>query len=437
MAELDKQEGPHLESLEGDCDVNARWNSLPDVLVIYIYEYLCDYARLQMACACKRWRDLFYTPSLWRRRRVHFIGLKAENKARRECQYIKIMGRYLKTLTVSFGKPTYRTVKVMALAAETYLKQLLYDSKLRLTGFVLHHLALEHCWHFWISRNKVIGTLCRLFRRLRYLETVTVVSCRLSLLEGCRLLESLGRGYAANTLKVLSADDLFQTNIIPVRHKRYVHVMSKFSGLTQIYVNYGSINAGILDSFAENLSNTLQKLTLSIEKNVSNFIIPSEVWKNFSKHCRHAVVTLYIYVTGRLYDPTQPLVKGVPVAEVNAVSWASIAQHDHMQGQIPLLIRHVGRTYSDTLEHLTLQLDQNPPIDEDLLYLLNTCRKLRHLQLCCCLAVTTVDKIRLLLVQNVIHLQSLTLNIHGLNEREWHQLRTIQQSLIDAINGRS
>ncbi|XP_033747374.1 uncharacterized protein LOC117332536 [Pecten maximus] len=118
------------------------------------------------------------------------------------------------------------------------------------------------------------------------------------------------------------------------------------------------------------------------------------------------------------------------------VSCASIATHDDMQGQIPFLVRHIGRTYQDTLEHLTLQLDKNPPIDEELLYLLISNRKLRHIQLCCHLVVPTIDKIRLLLIHNKLHLHSMTLNIHGLNECEWQQLRQIQQSLVNAINGR-
>lgn len=363
MAALDNDEDHQLERSEADGDYSPAWASLPDVLVIQIYGYLRDHTRLCMACVCKRWKALFYTPSLWRRRRVHFTGARSENKAKRECEYMKVLGRHLKTMSLSFGNPTYRTVKVMALAAETYLKQLVYDPRIRLTEFVLHHLDLEHNWHFWISRNKVVGNLCRLFKRLRYLQTINVISCRVSLAEGCRLLESLARGYAGRTLRILSADDLFQTNILPIRHKRYVNVWPNFKSLTQIYFNYGAVNAEMLKTFGENLSKTLQKLTLSIEKNVSHIVIGSDAWENFSKCCPMATVTFYIYVTGRYYDPTVALVKGIPVSELDTLSWATIATRDDMQAQIPRLLKHVGKTYADTIG------TYKPP---DMLYITDT-----------------------------------------------------------------
>lgn len=324
---------------------DSDWENLPDIIVIEIYKYLKDADRLRMSCVCNQWHDMFSSPILWQTRHVHFNVVSSL----KDMIFLQRFGHYLRTLILSFSTPTFRTVKRITSHAETFLTALSNFPKLNVTEVILHHLDFETYWHYWMCRHRVISALCRLMRKARHIHTLNAVSSRLSITEGCRLLESLSRGYGGATLNILFADDLFQSTVKPCKHKRFINTMHKFTNLSYIYLNYMALNSEILRIFAKNLQTTLTKITLSVEQDVSDCIITSKDWTSFSRACPITKIIFCIYATGPSYAVIAPMVKGIPVSEIDIVSWATVTSVDNMQQQIPNLIQHLGKTYTTTI----------------------------------------------------------------------------------------
>lgn len=338
------------EDTQDENECYSRWNHLPDIVLLEIYSLLGDSDRLRMATVCKQWKRIFYSPFLWRKRKFMFGGVLAEDTAKKACAYLKVFGKHLRVLTVGFHAPTLRTVKAISRAAETFFKRLTFLPGLHLKQFTLFHVNMEHYWHFLISRNRVINALCRFLRRLRFLQTLNLVAARLTLSDGCRVLESLTRGCAARTLRTFYMEDIFTSTVFPVLHKRYIYAVSKFRGLRYLYTNYNTVNGQILLNFAKNLGENFEKLTVTVDEDISRNLIPEDTWFKFARKCRNVSVSFYIYASGFQHSVTEALVDGIPMTEVDIVSWPALVSHrPDVERRIPLLIKHVAEFYYRTL----------------------------------------------------------------------------------------
>ncbi|KAJ8312287.1 hypothetical protein KUTeg_009660 [Tegillarca granosa] len=410
------------ENSQDESDGYSRWNHLPDIVLLEIYSLLGDTDRLHMATVCRHWKRMFYSPYLWRKRKFMFGGMLAEESAKKACAYLKIFGRHLRVLTVGFHAPTLRTVKSISRAAEIFFKRMTFLPELHLKEFTLFHINMEHYWHFLISRNRVINAVCRFLRRLRFLHTLNLVAARLTLSDGCRVLESLTRGCAARTLRTFYMEDIFTSSVFPVIHKRYLNAVSKFRGLRYLYTNYNTVNGQILLNFAKNLGDYFERLTVTIDEDVSRNLIPEDAWVKFARKCRNIKVSFYIYASGFQHSVTEALVDGIPMIEVDIVSWPALVSHrPDVERRIPLLIKHVADSYYKTL-------------DETLLYLLRKCNRVRELNLYCRLSVATVETLCKYQQEGKIDLHSLNLSIHGLTDEEWAHLTRVRSQLLAVIS---
>lgn len=332
------------------CDLgqSSDWCYLPDVALIEVYKYLDDSERVAAARVCKNWLRLFETPLLWRYRCVSFGGFDAMGTADRACRYIKRFGKHLRSLAIRFQGPTYRTVKVISQATEVFLKKLAVIANMRLKEFTLYHANMENHWHFVASKNRVVASLCRFLRRCRELEVLNLIAARVTLVDGCRILESLGRGAASKTLKFLYMEDMFQTNVIPISISRYRNAMSKMKGLTYIYTNYNTVNGEILRHFAR--EQKMKTFTLTIDCDINSWVIEPETWTYFKRQCPDTKVIFYIYASGFRHGIQHALPETVPMKEIDIIAWPAIVEsRAEAQTRLCGLIHHISNVYSDTL----------------------------------------------------------------------------------------
>ena len=325
----------------------SDWGQLPDVSLVEVYSYVKDTDKLNMACVCKHWNRLFSSPVLWRERKIEFNSLAADRTAEKEIQFLSKHGQHLNKLKLGFGQPSFRSCALISKAADNFLRRLTLRNDIHLKEIDLDNLLMEQHWHFILSRNRVVTALCRMLRKQRYLETACLSSGRMRIFDGCRVLEALTKGPTVNTIKAIYMENLFETNIYPIRQVRYINAMSRFQCLEQLHLNYKYINSQILQAFGKNLSRTLEYLSLMMEGEVRGIEIPSESWEQFAKLCRKVRVGIYICTTIlRGNDMRSPFVRGIPLVEIYLTSWARI---DDTEQRLAPFLRHVGNIYKNTL----------------------------------------------------------------------------------------
>lgn len=329
---------------------SSDWNVVPDLVLLNVFFQLEDEDRLSMALVCKNWYRLFQSPQLWRNRRVIFSTEKPYTTATNSLGFLKTFGKNLRVLTVGFAMPNFRNAKQISKAVEFYFIKATNIPDLRLKEFTLQNANMELYWHFILSRKRIISSLCRFLRRLHELTLINLIAAKMSLTDGCRVLESLGRGQASKTLQTVFIEDMFQAYISPNKHKRYTQAMSKFKSISWIYTNYDTINAQIMKNIANCMGEQFQKLTLTIDCDVSSNIIRSEDWSNFAEHCPNAEVVVYIYASAFKQDVPSILVPGIPLKEIDIVSWPSVdSARRALESNISSTLCHVALTYSNRI----------------------------------------------------------------------------------------
>ena len=323
------------------------WDQLPDVSLVEVYLNLKDTDRLNMACTCKNWNRLFSSSVLWRERTVEFNSLAAERTAEKEIRFLSKHGHHLNKLKLGFGQPSFRSCAVISKAAENYLKRLTIRNDIHLKTIDLENLHMEQHWHFILSRNRLITALCRMLRKQRFLETVYLSGARMRIFDACRILESLAKGPTVSTIKSLYIEDLFETNVYPIRQPRYVSAMSRFLRLESVHLNYKYLNDLVLRNFGRRLSKTLQYLSVILEGDVRGIEIPSHCWEELKEYCPILKVGICLCTTIlRGNDLRTPFVRGMPISDVYLTSWARI---DDTEQRLAALLRHFGNTYRSTL----------------------------------------------------------------------------------------
>ncbi|CAG2251326.1 unnamed protein product [Mytilus edulis] len=218
---------------------------------------------------------------------------------------------------------------------------------MRLKEFTLYHANMENHWHFVASKNRVVASLCRFLRRCRELEVLNLIAARVTLVDGCRILESLGRGAASKTLKFLYMEDMFQTNVIPISISRYRNAMSKMKGLTYIYTNYNTVNGEILRHFAR--EQKMKTFTLTIDCDINSWVIEPETWTYFKGNVL-TPKSYSIYASGFRHGIQHALPETVPMKEIDIIAWPAIVEsRAEAQTRLCGLIHHISNVYSDTL----------------------------------------------------------------------------------------
>ena len=326
---------------------STPWNDIPDVALLYIYQNLKNSDRLNVACTCKNWKRIFASSILWRERRVHFDTRWPEHKAEIEKTFIDKFGHCLHKLTLMIGQPTFKSCMTISKAVDSYLKHISRRNDIYLRELDLEHLHFEQNWHFILSRNRLVTSVCRMLRKQNCLENVYLSGARMRIFDGCRVLEALGKGFTGRTITNLYMEDFFEVNIIPFRHQRFVSAMSKFFSLKHLHINYRYLNSEILRNFANTLSPCLKGMSMILDGDVRGIEIPSEVWYEFCVRCPTVKVNIYLCTTILRGNDLRPaFVPEMPLHECYLTSYSRI---DETEERLGILLHHLGDLYQSTL----------------------------------------------------------------------------------------
>ena len=243
-----------------ELEKESIWNNLPDTALINIYLCLQDRWKVNMALACKNWNRVMHTPCLWRTRYLELGGYRAMLAGERACSFAESHGAHLQYLYLTCTHPSFPACKIIQSTIDQFLQKI---QTAKLLYFQLERLNMDTFWKFENLKGKVVCSLARFFRRQRHLVNFNMSDAHFSLSSGCRVLESVGSASGC-TIKSLYLEDFFHTRLAIYEVNRFINAFSKFTNLSEIFVNYSYLCDEVLECMATNLAGKLMKITCRV-----------------------------------------------------------------------------------------------------------------------------------------------------------------------------
>ncbi|XP_069730459.1 F-box only protein 39 [Phaenicophaeus curvirostris] len=388
----------------------SAWAYLPDTCLRHVFHWLDDKDRVQAALVCKKWSGALHFGSLWRSRTITFHGqpLKA-NKLEfvKALWFIKKFSKYLEHLEVKLSNfyKTNATQNFLTIMRGLFSHLGKYNRRLEFLS--IEHLGLDR--PIWKSRGRAqfIKTLALFLKKKRkHLKYLNLKGARVSLEDGCELLNCLSWLTNKSSISEMNIEDFFHTHLHVHSSTLFHQTMSKFHNLVTLTVNYNCVSDELLDILREKSAHSLCTLNIKCHSNDPHQqVVSGTSWAN--------------------------LVKRAPKLSMN-FSFDKILKHDHLarilKAVMPLksiilqggyfsdpawimipTITDLLPAYRHTLQRLTLELNNSEErLDNELLQFILSCRRLLFLKVWAFLSVTFVEK----LLQNRARRDCILTTIH-------------------------
>ncbi|XP_029883574.1 F-box only protein 39 isoform X3 [Aquila chrysaetos chrysaetos] len=229
----------------------SSWAHLPDVCLRHVFHWLDDRDRSRAALVCKKWSCAMYSGSLWRRRTITFYGRPSRAhtlELQSALWYVKKFGKYLEHLEIKLSNP-YNTAFTQKF--QVTMKGLLSHlgkCNSRLVSLSIKYLELDRLIWKNAVRAQFIKNLATFLKRMsKQLDYLNLKGARVTLEEGCELLNSLSCLTNKSFVSEINIEDFFSLHP-PVYSSTLFHqAMSKFRSLVILSLNYNCISDELLD----------------------------------------------------------------------------------------------------------------------------------------------------------------------------------------------
>lgn len=240
-----------------------QWHCLPDIGIIFVYTYLNDNDRRNMSLVCKNWSRLFHSSCLWRRRQFYFGGYHPHLIQEKACKFALHYGRHLRFLTIQSGHPSYQTCSLFQEAAAKFLVAI--RRKSNIYEFNLRRLEIDRFWRNEEARDKLIASVSSFLKNQGKMKIFDMSYARVSLAEGCRILESLGL-QSGSTLKTLHIEGLFHSHLSVFKLNRFQIAMSNFTSLHTLVLNYNCLFDEVLYTLGKTGRQTFKFMKIKVNR---------------------------------------------------------------------------------------------------------------------------------------------------------------------------
>lgn len=252
---------------EGDETEQSCWAHLSDVCLRRVFHWLDDRDRSAAASVCKRWNQAMYSGSLWRRRTIRFYSqpTRAETQAF-QCAlwYLKKFSKCLEHLEIELPSP-YNASFIQRF--QVTLKDLfshLGKCNHRLVSLSIEYLEIDH-YYIWEKkvRAKFIKNLATFLKRMsKQLDYLSLKGARVTLEEGCELLNSLSCLTNKSFISKINIEDFFRVHLPVYSSTLFLQTMSKFHSLVILTYSYNYISNELLDILQEHSAHSLSTMNI-------------------------------------------------------------------------------------------------------------------------------------------------------------------------------
>lgn len=384
------EEGEEIQSQEQSC-----WATLPDVCLRRIFWWLGDGDRSRAALVCRKWNQIMYSADLWRYRTITFSGRPSRVHASEfesALWYVKKFGRYLEHLEIKFLNPYNAVLTKKFQVTMRGLLSCLGKSNNRLKSLSIQHLELDRM----VWRNSIRGSLIKslsffLKKMGKHLDHLSLKGARLTVEQGCHILNSLSYLRNENLASELNIEDFFSHHLAVYGSSQFNKAMATFHNLTFLTLNYNCISDELLETLSENNAGTLQ--TMNIKCHIHDphgQVVWGMSWAKLAREASNLKVNFFFERVMKYDRLARILLQEIPV---RSISLRSCYFSDPDWSMRPTLTDLLP-SFRNTLQKLTFEFNNNhESLDEQLHLLILACRKLFYFKIWAFLDVTFVERI--------------------------------------------
>ncbi|KAM5273504.1 F-box only protein 39 [Ctenodactylus gundi] len=405
------------------------WAILPDVCLRRVFWWLGDRDRSRAALVCRKWNQMMYSADLWRYRTIIFSGRPTRVHASEfdsALWYMKKFGRYLERLEIKFLNPYNAVLTKKFQVTMRSLLSCLGRSNNRLKFLSIQYLELDRLvWRNSI-RNSLIKSLTFFLKKMgKHLTYLSLKGARLTVEQGCQVLNSLSYLRNKSTTSELNIEDYFSHYLAVYSSLQFNNTMASFCNLVSLTINYNCISDELLENLAENSAGTLQ--TMNIKCHIHDphtQVVWGMSWTKLVKQARNLNVNFFFERIMRYERLVRILLQEIPV---RSISLRSCYFSDPDWSMRPTLMDLLP-TFRNTLQKLTFEFNNNhESLDDELYLLIISCRKLFYFKIWAFLDVKFVERILKSQEEGQCNLRTLKVRIYTNRYETNEEDRTLRQ----------
>ncbi|XP_075295960.1 F-box only protein 39 isoform X1 [Opisthocomus hoazin] len=373
----------------------SSWAHLPDVCLRHVFRWLGDRDRSQAALVCKKWSWAMYSGSLWRSRTITFYGRPSRAHTlefQSSLWYVKKFGKYLEHLEIKLPNPYNTAFTQKFQVTMRGLLSHLCKCNSRLVSLSIKSLELDRLIWKNVVRAKFIKNLATFLKRMsKHLDYLNIKGARATLEEGCELLNSLSCLTSKSFISEINIEDFFSLHL-PVYSSTLFHqTMSKFHSLVILTFNYNCVSDELLYILREHNAHSLH--TLNIKCHIHDphgQVVWGTSWANLVKKAPKLNVNFFFERVMKHDHLARILLVEIPV---RSISLRSCYFSDPDWTMRPTLTNLLP-AYCHVLQKLTLEFNNDhEPLDDELLQLILSCKRLLFLKVWAFLSVTFMERL--------------------------------------------
>ncbi|KAM9272412.1 F-box only protein 39 [Morus bassanus] len=373
----------------------SSWAHLPDVCLRHVFHWLDDRDRSRAALVCKKWSRAMYSGSLWRRRTITFYGRPSRARTL-ECQsalwYVRTFGKYLEHLEIKLLNPYNTAFTQKFQITMRGLLSHLGKCNSRLVSLNINYLELDLSIWKNVTRAQFIKNLATFLKRMsKHLDSLNLKGARVTLEEGCALLNSLSCLTGKSFISEINIEDFFGLHL-PVYSSTLFHqTMSKFYSLVTLTFNYSCISDELLDILREHCAHSL--CTLNIKCHIHDphgQVVWGVAWANLVKRAPKLNVNFFFERVMNHDHLARILLVEIPVRSISLRS----CYFSDPDWTVRPTLTNLLPAYSHVLQQLTLELkNYHELLDDELLQLILSCKRLLFLKVWAFLSITFMERL--------------------------------------------
>ncbi|NXT58915.1 FBX39 protein, partial [Pluvianellus socialis] len=418
----------------------SPWADLPDVCLRRVFHWSDDRDRSHAALVCKRWNWAMHSGSLWRSRTITFHGRPSRENTeelQRALWSVRRFGKYLEHLEIKLRNPYTTTFIRKFQVTVRGLLSCLAKCNSRLVSLSIEYLALDRLiWKNAVRAQFLKSLAAFLKKRSKWLDSLNLRGARVSLEEGCELLDSLSWLTKESSLSEMNIEDFFSLHLPVYSSPLFPQTMSKFHSLVILTFNYNCISDELLNTLREHSAPSLR--TLNIRCHIHDphgQVVWGVSWANLAKRAPKLKVNFFFERVLKHDDLTRILLVEIPV---RSISLRSCYFRDPEWTMRPTLTNLLP-AYWHVLQKLTLELNNDQELlDNELLQLVLSCQRLFFLEVWAFLSVTFVERLLQNRAERKCILTTIKVRIYTARqeatEEEWqlHDIYRRYKYLIDS-----
>ncbi|NXU51934.1 FBX39 protein, partial [Turnix velox] len=332
---------------------------------------------------------------LWRRRTITFYGQPSNQdivELRSSLLYTRKFSRYLQHLDITLLKPTRSAFTQDFQENLRGLFSHLAKSNSPLLSLRVECVGLDLLTINSVVRVEFRKSLTSFLKKVgQRLDCVYLKGARMTLKEGCELLDALSCPKNECSLSELNIRDLFIFHIRVYSSSTFHQCMAKFHNLVVLTFNYNCVCDEVLDTLRENSGHSLNTLNIKCHMyDPHEQVVRGSSWRNLALKAPKLRVNFWFEGVMNPNHLAKILLEEIPV---RSISLKSYRFRDRDWPLSPTLVNLIP-AYGHLLQSFTLQMNNEQEIlDEELLQLILSCPRLLLLDLWAFLSVTFVEKL--------------------------------------------